>query len=289
MKLNLNKILITGANGMVGSYIDFGKKFNRAELDVTDSKAVLTAVKKHRPKTIIHLAALTDLDYCEKNPAQAYLVNSVGAYNVALAARAAGAKLVYISTAGIFDGLKKGFYRESDPGRPQNHYGHSKYLGELVVQSLLKNYIIARACWMFGGGPEKDKKFVAKIIAQFDKSEIKALDDSWGSPTYGKDLVSALKKLIAKNARGVYHLGGKGEGTRYDVAKLIVQTLKPSIAVTPVDSNYFKLSAKRVTNEALSSKVKLMRPWQTALKEYLEIEWKNHATQLTKKISGRGI
>jgi len=121
----------------------------------------MTVAKKYRPKVILHLAALTDLDYCEKNPAEAYLVNSVGTYNVALTAREVGAKLVYISTAGIFDGQKKGFYRESDLGNPQNHYGHSKYLGESAVQNILNDYIIARVCWMFGGGPTKDKKFVA--------------------------------------------------------------------------------------------------------------------------------
>src|SRR3989338_4767009 len=119
---SLPKTLITGASGMVGSYIDFGVKTDRKTLDVTKLEEVRAAVKFHRPNVIIHLAALTDLDYCEKNPIEAYLVNSVGTYNVALAAREAGAKLVYISTAGIFDCQKNGFYRESDPGNPQNHY-----------------------------------------------------------------------------------------------------------------------------------------------------------------------
>lgn len=269
------KTLITGGNGMVGSYIDFGTKLTKKELDVTDLEKTLAVVKKYKPSVIIHLAALTDLDYCEKNPAEAYKVNSVGTYNIALASREVGAKLVYVSTAGIFDGTKSGHYKESDPGNPQNYYGHSKYLGELAVKSLLKDYVIARACWMFGGGPTKDKKFVAKIIAQFDKPEIKALDDSWGTPTYGKDLANALKQLVVKNARGIFHLGGYGKGSRYDVAKLIVTTLKPSITVTPVGSGYFKLSAKRVANEALGSKTKLMRPWREALLEYLETEWKN--------------
>lgn len=269
------KTLVTGAGGMVGSYIDFGVKTDRKTLDVTNLAHVMKIVKETRPKVILHLAAQTDLDYCEKNPSEAYYINAVGTYNMTLAARAVNAKLVYVSTAGIFDGTKKGFYTETDSGNPQNQYGHSKYVGELAVQSLLSDYIIARVCWMFGGGPAKDKKFIAKIIAQFDKPEIKALDDSWGSPTYGKDLVHALKQLVLKNARGVYHLGGEGRCSRYDVAKLIVETLKPGIAVTPVDSNYFKLTARRVANESLRSKVKLMRPWREALVEYLETEWKN--------------
>ena len=259
---------------MVGSYIDFGIKTGRKTLDVTDLNAVMTAVKKHQPRVILHLAALTDLDYCEKNPEKAYLINSVGAYNVALASLLTKAKMVYVSTAGIFDGAKNTPYTETDKGNPKNHYGHSKYLGELAVQSLLDDYIIARVCWMFGGGPKKDKKFVAKIIAQFDKLEIKALCDSFGSPTYGKDLAGALRELIARDAKGVYHLGGQGRGSRYDVAKLITQTLKPNITVTPVSGSYFQLPVERATNETLRSKVNLMRPWQKAMREYLETEWK---------------
>jgi len=272
----LPKILITGSDGMVGSYVDFGIKTDKKTLDVTNTEAVLQMVKLHKPDVILHLAALTDLDLGEKNPSLAYFVNTIGTYNVALAARETKSKLVYISSTGVFDGTKKGPYTEKDMPKPENHYGHSKYAGELLIQSMLKDYIIARACWMFGGGERLDKKFVAKIIAQLKKpetSEIKALDDVSGSPTYAKDLVAALKKLILKDARGIFHLTNKGSGSRFDVANVIVKTIKPSVKVTPVDSSYFNLPAKRVANESAASKVKLMRPWQEALKEYLETEW----------------
>ena len=270
------KTLVTGALGMVGSYVDFGIKTDKKTLDVTDIKAVLQTVRTHKPKVILHLAALTDLDLGEKNPSLAYFINTVGTYNIALAAREVKAKLVYISSTGVFDGTKKKPYTEKDLPSPENHYGHSKYAGELLIQSMLKDYIIARACWMFGGGPALDKKFVAKIISQLQKpevTEIKALDDVCGSPTYGKDLVEALKKLILKNARGIFHLTNKGSGSRFDVAKIIVKTLRPSVKVTPVDSSYFNLPAKRVANESAISKVNLMRPWQEALQEYLQSEW----------------
>lgn len=276
MPTPLPKTLVTGADGMVGSYVDFGFKTDRSTLDVTDFSAVLTLVKKYKPKVIVHLAALTDLDAGEKNPALAYHINTIGTYNVALAAREVNAKLVYVSTTAVFDGQKKSAYRETDTPYPNNHYGHSKYAGELIIQSMLKDYIIGRACWMFGGGPDKDKKFVAKIIAQLktsDIDEIKALNDVRGSPTHGKDLAQALKKLIQKNAKGIFHLTNKGSCTRFDVAKVIVEVLKPSVRVTPVDGNYFNLPAKRVTNESAISSVNLMRPWETAVKEYLHTEW----------------
>ena len=97
-------------------------------------------------------------------------------------------------------------------------------------------------------------------------------DDIFGSSTFAKDLVRALKILILKNATGVFHLAGKGRCSRYDMAKLIVKKLKPEIEVKPVKGYYFNLPAKRIRNEALSSKIKLMRPWQKALEEYLETE-----------------
>ena len=270
------KTLITGADGMVGSYLDFGIKTDRETLDVTNLTSVLEMVNKIKPKVILHLAALTDLDTGEKNPSLAYFINTVGTYNVALAARKIGAKLVYISSTGVFDGKKKGAYKENDIPNPMNHYGHSKYAGELIIQSMLSNYIIARACWMFGGGPTRDKKFIAKNIQQLKKpdvTEIKAVNDVKGSPTFGKDLVEALKKLITKNAKGIFHLTNKGVCSRYDVAKIIVGTLKPSVKVVGVNGDYFNLPAKRVTNESSVSRVNLMRPWQEALQEYLIVEW----------------
>lgn len=268
--------MVTGAGGMVGSYIDFGIKTDRKTLDVTDLGQVMRAIKKYKPEIIIHLAALTDLDFLEKNPSQAYFINSVGTYNIALAARSVGAKVILPSSTGVFDGKKNRPYTEKDLPNPENHYGHSKYIAELVISGMLDNYIIARSCWMFGGGPKRDKKFVAKIISQLAKketTEIKALDDVSGSPTFGKDLAEAYKMLILKDARGIFHLTNKGVATRFDVAKIIVEAIRPSVKVTAVDGSYFKLPAKRVANESARSRLHPMRPWQEALREYLATEW----------------
>ena len=107
MKIDLEKILITGSEGMVGSYIDFGIKTDRHSLDVTNLNSVLSICQKNKPSAIVHLVAETDVDKCEREPEHAYLINSIGAYNVALVAKELGIKMVYISTAGVFDGIKK--------------------------------------------------------------------------------------------------------------------------------------------------------------------------------------
>jgi len=272
-----SKVLVTGVDGMAGNYIDFGIKTNRRLMDVTDLKEVLSVCRKYKPEAILHLAAETDVDRCERDPEYAYLVNGIGTYNMAVAAKELGAKLVYISTAGVFDGTKEGSYVEEDAPNPQNYYGHSKFLGELAVKGMLSNYLILRVCWMMGGGPAKDQKFVAKIINQIKNpnlTEIRAVTDQIGSPTFGKDLISAVKVLIGKNETGIFHVSNTGIVSRYDVAKFIVNTLRPEVKVTPVESSYFNLDAKRTRNEGLVSKENIMRPWEEALKEYLETEWK---------------
>ncbi len=272
-----SKVLVTGADGMAGNYIDFGIKTNRRSMDITDLREVLSVCRKYKPEAILHLAAETDVDRCERDPEYAYLVNGIGTYNMAIAAKELGAKLVYISTAGVFDGTKEGSYIEEDVPNPQNYYGHSKFLGELAVKGTLSNYLILRVCWMMGGGPTKDQKFVAKIINQIKNpnvTEIKAVTDQIGSPTFGKDLISAVKILIGKNETGIFHASNTGIVSRYDVAKFIVNTLRPEVKVTPVESSYFNLDAKRTKNEGLVLKKNIMRPWEEALKEYLETEWK---------------
>ena len=271
--IDLNKVLVTGAGGMVGSYVDFGIKTDRESLDITDLKKVFAMCDREKPSAILHLAAETDLNRCEENPERAYMINAVGTYNMSLAARNLGIKLVYISTSGIFDGKKQGPYVESDEGNPQNHYGHSKYLGELAVRGVLQDYIIARTSWIFGGGPAKDKKFVATVIKKLGDAEIKAASDSVGSPTYGKDIVAGIKKLLTDDARGVLNLANTGVCSRYDVALEIASAMRGNAKITPMESSFFKTAMPPVLNQGLVSREDLMRPWREALAEYLATEW----------------
>ncbi len=269
--------LITGADGMVGSYIDFGTHTNHRTLDVTDLKEVLATCKRHMPKLIIHLAAETDFDRCERDITNAYAVNAVGTYNVACAAREIDAKLVYISTSAVFDGKKDGPYQEKDIPRPQNHYGHSKYLGELAVSAILDNALIVRICWVFGGGPSKDQKFVAKILKQLNQSTINVVSDKHGSPTYGKDLVAGIKRLVEEGKSGIYHMGNDGSPTRADVAREIVRITNSMVEVKEVDESFFSTTyVDRLNNESMTAKVSYMRPWQEALAEYINEEWDEH-------------
>jgi dTDP-4-dehydrorhamnose reductase len=279
------KILITGAAGMLGS--DLCPIFAQAhdivatdihELDVRDPGQVLRWSEQVRPDVILHLAAATEVDECERNPDLAYATNAIGTRNVALACQRVGATLVYISTASVFDGTKCEPYTEFDVPNPQSHYSRAKYVGEQVVQSLLSKYYIARAGWMFGGRAE-DKKFVAKIteLAQ-SKPVLTIVNDKFGSPTYTVDLARGLLKLIETGWYGTYHLVGTGAYcSRYEFAQTILGYAgNRTCELRPVSSAAFPLSAPRPRMEAARNyHLELMgcnwvRPWREALQEYVQ-------------------
>lgn len=269
----LENALVTGADGMVGSYADFGFRTTRATLDVTDENAVRDYCRSKHPAAIVHLAAATDLARCEADPDYAYRVNVRGTYNVALAARESGAKMIYVSTSGVFDGTKSNPYAADDVPNPLNAYGRSKYLGELIVAGMLGDYCIARISWVFGGGPETDRKFVSKIIAQLDQPTITAVADKYGSPTYAKDAIAHIRRLVERDARGIFHISNTGRATRADIAREIVRITGSAARVADVPASRFAISYPTGENESMEVNVPDTRPWQEALREYIEVEW----------------
>lgn len=266
-------ILITGAGGMVGSYFSVGTRLDRTALDVANLSAVVDACRAVKPSTIVHLAAYNDLAAAEQDATQAYMVNAVGTFNMALAAREVGAKLVYVSTSGVFDGIKKEPYAEGDTPNPVNAYGRTKYLGELAVKGVLEDFIVVRTSWVFGGGPSRDKKFVGKMLARPGHQEpFRAVSDRRGSPTYAKDLAAAILKLIEEDRRGVVHVGG-APATRYDVAKEVATLAGLTAPVEPALAADFPSVYQSGENESMEVGIR-MRPWQEGLAEYINTEWK---------------
>lgn len=267
-------------------------------LDVSSGEQVRKYFQEVKPDFIIHLAALTDMEYCENHPEEAYKVNSQGTKNLAGLAAKKGIPFVYISTAGIFDGRKEQ-YSENDKPSPLSIYGKSKYEGELAARSI-NNSIVIRAGWMMGGGPAKDKKFINKIIKQLQTgvSELAVVDDKSGTPTYTYDLVKIIYHLLSNRLFGLYHGVCDGGGSRYEIANSMLKylNLEKQITVNKVSSKYFKKTyfAPRPASEKLVNlKLKklnanLTRDWQICLKEYLvKFDWglprtinnKNHNLQ----------
>lgn len=291
------KILITGADGMLGSALcpilrEIGHTVYATDISTLDQKdkyldvrsyeQVKESIGKANPDMVMHLAAETDVDKCEVEPDHAFLTNTIGTQNVALVCQKSEIEMVYISTIGVFYGDKPEPYTEFDEPNPINVYGRSKLEGEKIVNNLLKRYYIVRAGWMVGGGPNKDKKFVGKIIRQMNEtSELKAVIDKMGSPTYTVDFSRCLAALIETGYYGLYHCTNKGSASRFDVAKKIVEFLgKSDVTVEPVSSAYFPLPAARARSEiSRNYKLELLgmdttKHWEDALKKYIETYWK---------------
>lgn len=276
---NFEEVLTIGASGMIGSYVDFGLRPSKDELDVLDADAVEKYVLKHKPSAIILLSGATDMAKTEKEPLYAYELNVRGTYNVACAAKLVGATLVYASTSRVFGGDKDTPYTEEDVPEPKMNYARTKYFGELVVANIVPSYIIARTSWVFGGGRKRDNKFYGNIIRQMSESkEVLALSDVFGSPTYGKDYIATIKDLLTKREAGIFHVANEGVATRYDLACHIAKQLKSDTKVRAVDRSFFESANTLPTNESIASSRCKLRPWREALTEYIENEWNNETS-----------
>lgn len=274
-QFDFSRVVTTGAAGMVGAYVDFGLRPTKEELDVLDREAVLRFMTEHRPRAVIHLAAATDTTRCENDPAYAYALNGVGTLNVALAAQAVGAVMVYISTSRVFSGEKEVPYAETDQPDPTSVYGRSKRLGEVITSLVAAEHLIIRTSWVFGGGRERDNKFYGTVLKKLlsGEKELMALSDVVGSPTYAKDLIESIKNLLEKNTRGIVHVSNGSPATRADIAQRMVEVLGLATSVRPVDRAYFETGHLLPANEAISSQSVHLRSWQEALKEYIDTEW----------------
>lgn len=288
------RIYIAGCGGMLGQAVH-ALLSSRAEVmatdidvneawlsraDVRDYRDIAASIRGFRPDAVLNLAALTDLEYCEKNADDAWLTNALGAENVGLVANDLGVPYVYISTAGIFGG-EKDVYNDFDAPNPLCVYAKSKYAGEQwTVRSVAKHYVV-RAGWMMGGGPRKDKKFVNKLYKQLAAGSrvLKVVDDKLGTPTYTHDFARGLLGLLESDLYGLYNQVCEGSGSRYDVAVELVRLLglEGRVSVERVDSSYFAAEyfAPRPASETLvSMKLKarglyVMRDWRECLAEYV--------------------
>ncbi len=279
------RVLITGGSGMLGSDIlpVLERQFEvyappRTQLDITDFPKVKQTVEEGKFDWVIHLAALTDLDWCEDHPEIAHRVNAEATGFLAEVSKNAGAKFAYISTSGIFDGKKRNPYTEHDIPSPINVYGKSKYEGEKFVREVFgdKGYLILRVGWLFGGGAQ-DKKFVGKMFQLLrEKEQVLAVNDIVGSPNYSVDIGEAIVKLIEGDFSGIFHIANSGEpASRYDIATAMKEFMNSPTEIIPVSAEKFPTKAPRPPMEAIAS-VKLedalghpMRHWREALEEYI--------------------
>ena len=287
------KILITGARGMMGRDLtqlaeDQGHEAWPTDverlvhdpadrIDVTDFDDFGHSIDRFKPEIVFHLAAMTQVDDCERRPEEAWLANTAGTRNVALHCRRLGIPMLYISTGSVFDGTKATPYHEFDIPNPQSIYARSKWEGELAVRELVPEHWIVRAGWMFGGGPE-DKKFVAKMIELArERDVLRAVDDKFGAPCYTVDISRRCLELVSGSRFGTYHAANEGFCSRYEMAQAIVEFAGiKDCTVEPCSSAEFPLPAPRPRMEAIDgmqARIIGMAPqphWRDALRGYIE-------------------
>lgn len=280
----MKHILVTGSNGALGSSVK--KIFSKSDwqlllpshvkLDVSNFSKVTEYFRKASPNIVLHMAAITNVDYCEAHASETYKVNTDATKHLVKECRKFNIPFYFISTGAVFSGTKQSPYTEVDKLKPINIYGKSKLRAEREIIKY-KNHCIIRTGWLIGGS-KRDKKFISFILKQIKqkKKEIKVVTHIYGSPTLTDDLAKVIMKLIKKNARGTFHVVNKGVASRIDITKEVLKILNiKNIKIIPVKLGYFHEKAKRPKMEALKS-IRLKRigitelpSWQYSLKKYL--------------------
>lgn len=270
------RIVVTGADGQLGvelvrALAPLGEVVGTtiADLDLTDAGCA-GRVAALRPDWVVHAAAATDVDGCERDPAWALAVNGEGTRRVVEGCRRAGAGLVYVSTDYVFDGRKGTPYAEDDPPAPLNAYGRSKLAGEEATRTLGGRWAIVRTAWLYGA---QGKNFVKTILDRARAGQpLRVVDDQVGSPTYAADLADGIAMLRSGGHTGVFHVTNSGACSWFAFAREIVRLagLSPD-AVQPMTSAELDRPARRPAHSVLGSAAwqaagfPPLRPWPDAL------------------------
>lgn len=272
------RILIVGSNGMLGrDLVEIWKgdaiiPADSRAADIREIGQVRKLATQEHPDWIVLTAAYTDVDGSERNPDLAFAVNRDGTKNVSLVARELGAKLCYLSTDYVFDGAGNRPYEPDDAVHPLNVYGASKAAGEQAVQQEAGHWLIIRTSWLFGTARVS---FPEKILqAANSQPELKVVADQIGSPTYTKDLSTAIRDLVRADAHGIINITNSGTCSWFEFAKETLQRAGRGTPVFTIKSTESGRPARRPAHSVLSSKALashgiVLRSWQDALQAYL--------------------
>lgn len=263
------KILGTGLNGLVGSRVvellnssfEFENISRSIGVDITDSDQVLDVFSKSSAEIVLHLAAKTDVDGCEKDKdlrekGEAWKINVEGTKNIVKACEKSGKKLIYVSTDFVFDGeIADGeFYTEESMPNPVNWYATTKHEGEKIVQISSAPWVIVRLAYPYRADFEKSDFFRAIKKRLESGQPVSAVTDHIFAPTFIDDFANCLRALIQNNVNGIFHTVGEGFLSPFDAANIIAETFD-------LDKN---LISKTTREEFFKGRA--LRPFRLALK-----------------------
>lgn len=249
--------------------------FTRVEMDISDKERVLGVISDLSPDAVINCAAFTDVDGAESNEAACFAANAEGVENLAAACARAGAVFVTVSTDYVFDGANLGFYTQRDLPNPLGVYAKSKREGEIRAFAACPGSVIVRSGWIYGDDGTNFLSVIPRLLSE--GRSIKAITDSYGTPTFAADLAARLRELAAAGLPGVYHATNAGPGCSYlEFAEKIREIGGYDKALLePVSHTALKRPAPRPVSSKLACLIseKLgfapMRDWEAALEEFL--------------------
>jgi dTDP-4-dehydrorhamnose reductase len=269
----MKKYLITGHKGQLGNeFVRILEKktdielysFDYDQLDISNANQVMDFFSKVKPDFTINCAAYNLVDNAEKNPWEAFKINTIGTSNLAFACEKYQSFFVHFSSDYVFDGKKENLYTEEDETNPLNEYGKSKLFGEnAVLESKSKN-ILFRTSWVYGNGTQN---FIYKLMEWAKKSDtLKIAYDEMSVPTSVRTIAQITLKAINDGLNGLFHLTNSDYCSRYEWACEVFKIFKKNQAIYPVSSDIFSLPAKRPVFSAMSN---------SKLKSFYEInDWK---------------
>ena len=277
------KVVVIGANGQLGTEIvkvfagDTVIPLTQGDIEISEIDSVERAFANIQPDVVINTAAFVNVELCEKEREQAYLVNEIGALNLARVFERRKIPLLHISTDYVFDGAKRRPYEETDVPNPLNVYGASKLAGERAIQATCSRYYIVRSSGLYGHAKciGKGANFIEKILARSkEQSELRVVNDEVLTPTYTVDLAMQIRSLVVTGEYGLYHATNNGSCSWFEFAQEVLRLAGSSTPVVPVSSKEYPSDVLRPAYSVLSNSrlaaldLDQMPVWQESLKAY---------------------
>lgn len=279
------KIIICGATGLLGS--DCSTVLNEthevealgsSELDITNPAQVEDTIGALAPDIVLNCAGFTNVDACEDNRDSAWKINVDGPSYLAKSVERNGCKLIHISTDYVFDGDKEvpEPYYEHECPKPVTHYGITKLEGERTIKKSTKRYVILRTAWLYGINGLCFPKTMLKLALQHPETELKVVNDQFGSPTWSYRLAILIERLVGLDVSGIYHATSAGYCTWFEFASYFLNKMEVPFNMAPCTSDQYPTPAKRPKNSILiNSRLKeartdIMADWKTDVDNYVD-------------------